>query len=36
MTTQAFIIALLCQVDQGMAAVPKRPDARLCPSEAVT
>ena len=36
MTTQDFIIALCCAVDQEMLAVPKRPDATLSPSEVVT
>jgi hypothetical protein len=36
MTTQDFIIALFCRVDDEMAAVPKRSDAKLYPSEAVT
>jgi hypothetical protein len=36
MTTQDFIIALFCQVDQEMTVVPKRPDAKLYPSEVVT
>jgi hypothetical protein len=36
MTTQDFIITLFCQVDQQMAEIPKRPDAKLYPSEVVT
>ena len=36
MTTQDFILTLFCQVDDQMAAVPKRPDAKLYPSEVVT
>ena len=36
MTTQDFIIALFCAVDQEMRDVPKRPDAQLYPSEVVT
>jgi hypothetical protein len=36
MTTQDFIIALFCQVDDQMTDVPKRPDAKLYPSEVVT
>ena len=36
MTTQDFIIALFCAVDQEMLDVPKRPDAKLYPSEVVT
>jgi hypothetical protein len=36
MTTQDFIIALFCQVDDQMTDVPKRPDAKLYPSEGVT
>ena len=36
MTTQDFIIALFCAVDQEMLDVPKRPDATLSPSEVVT
>ena len=36
MTTQAFIIALFCAVDQEMLDVPKHPDAKLSPSEVVT
>ena len=36
MTTQDFIIALFCQVDHQMTEVPKRPDAKLYPSEVVT
>jgi len=36
MTTQEFIIALFCAVDQEMLHVPKRPDAKLYPSEVVT
>jgi hypothetical protein len=36
MTTQDFIMTLFCQVDDQMAAVPKRPDAKLYPSEVVT
>ena len=33
MTTQDFIIALFCQVDDQMTGIPKRPDAKLYPSE---
>jgi hypothetical protein len=36
MTTQAFIIALFYAVDQAMLDLPKRPDAKLSPSEVVT
>ena len=36
MTTQDFIIALFYAVDQEMLDVPKRPDAKLSPSEVVT
>jgi hypothetical protein len=36
MTTQDFILTLCCQIDAQMAAVPKRPDAKLYPSEVVT
>ena len=36
MTTQDFISALFCAVDQEMLAVPQRPDAKLPPSEVVT
>jgi hypothetical protein len=36
MTTQDFIIALFCQVDDQMTDVSKRPDAKLSPSEVVT
>jgi hypothetical protein len=36
MTTQEFIIALFYAVDQEMLDVPKRPDAKLYPSEVVT
>ena len=36
MTTQDFIIALFYAVDQEMLDVPKRPDAKLYPSEVVT
>ena len=36
MTTQDFIIALFCAVDQEMLEVPKRSDAKLYPSEVVT
>jgi hypothetical protein len=36
MTTQDFMLALFCQVDREMPAVPKRPDAKLSPSEVVT
>lgn len=36
MTTQDFIIALFCAVDQEMLDVPKRPDAKLYPGEVVT
>jgi hypothetical protein len=35
MTTQDFIIALFYAVDQEMLEVPKRPDAKLSPSEVV-
>jgi hypothetical protein len=35
MTTQDFIIALFCAVDQAMLDVPKRPDAKLYPSAVV-
>ena len=36
MTTQDFIISLFCQVDDDMTEVPKRPDAKLYPSEVMT
>ena len=36
MTPQDFIIALFCTVDQEMLDIPKRPDAKLSPSEVVT
>ena len=36
MTTEDCILALFCQVDEEMTAVPKRPDAKLSPSEVVT
>jgi hypothetical protein len=36
MTTQDCIISLFCQVDDAMTDVPKRPDAKLYPSEIVT
>ena len=36
MTTQDFILTLFCQIDDQMAAVPRRPDAKLYPSEVVT
>jgi hypothetical protein len=36
MTTQDFILTLFCPIDDQMAAVPKRPDATLYPSEVVT
>ena len=36
MTTQDFIIALFCAVDQEMLDVPKHSDAKLYPSEVVT
>src|SRR5215475_4351321 len=36
MTTQDFILTLFCQIDDQMALVPKRPDAKLYPSEVVT
>jgi hypothetical protein len=36
MTTQAFMMPLFCQVDDQMAGVPKRPDAKRSPSEVVT
>jgi len=36
MTTLDVIIALFCQVDQEMTAVPKHPDAKLSPSELLT
>lgn len=36
MTTPAFIIALFYAVDQEMLDLPKRPDAKLYPSEVVT
>jgi hypothetical protein len=36
MTTQDFILTLFCQIDAQMAAIPKRPDATLHPSEVVT
>ena len=36
MPTQAFIITLFCPVDQARLDVPKRPDAKLSPSEVET
>jgi hypothetical protein len=36
MTTEDFIITLVCQVDDPMTDVSKRPDAKLFPSEVVT
>ena len=36
MTPQDFIIALFCAVAQEMLDIPKRPDAKLYPSEVVT
>jgi hypothetical protein len=36
MTTHDFMMTLFCQVDDQMAAVPKRSDAKLYPSEVVT
>ena len=36
MTTQDFLIALFCAVDQEILDVPKRPDATLYPSAGVT
>jgi hypothetical protein len=36
LTTQDFLMTLFCQVDDQRAAVPKRPDAKLSPSEVVT
>ena len=36
MTTIDFITELFCKVDDQMAQVPKHPQARLWPSEAVT
>ena len=36
MTTQEFIMARFCHVDQEMVDVPKRADAKLYPSEVVT
>jgi hypothetical protein len=36
MTPQDFIITLFCAVDQEMLSIPKRPDAKLSPSEVVT
>jgi hypothetical protein len=33
MTTQDFILTLFCQIDDQMAGVPKRTDAKLYPSE---
>jgi hypothetical protein len=36
MTTQEFILALFCTVDQERLDVPKRPDATRSPSEVVT
>jgi hypothetical protein len=36
MTTQDFMLTLCCQIDDQMAAVPTRPDAKLYPSEVVT
>jgi hypothetical protein len=35
MTTQDFMMTRFCQVDDQMAEVPKRPDAKLCPSQVV-
>jgi hypothetical protein len=32
-TTPDFLMALFCQVDQEMPAIPKRPDAMLYPGE---
>jgi len=36
MTTEEFITALFCRVDDAMVEVPKHPQARLYPSEVVT
>jgi hypothetical protein len=36
MTTQDFIIALFCHVDQQMLHIPKHSEAKLYPSEVVT
>jgi len=36
MTTHDFIITLFCAVDQEMLSIPKRPGAKLYPSEVVT
>src|SRR5262245_47204028 len=36
MTTQDFVLTLFCHIDDPMAGVPKRPDAKLYPSEVVT
>lgn len=36
MTTEEFIIALFCQVDDRMRDIPKHPQAKLYPSELVT
>jgi hypothetical protein len=36
LTTEDFIMTLFGQVDDQLAAVPKRPDAKLYPSEVVT
>ena len=36
MTTQDFLLTLFCQIADQMAAVPKRPDAKLYPSAVVT
>ena len=36
MTTHDFIITLFCAVDQEMLGIPKRPSAKLYPSEVVT
>lgn len=36
MSTDDFIIALFCQVDEAMAEIPKHPHANLYPSEVVT
>jgi hypothetical protein len=35
MPTQDFLVALFCAVDQEMLDIPKRPDAKLSPSEVV-
>jgi hypothetical protein len=35
-TTEDFIMALFCWVDDRLGDLPKRSDARLCPSERVT